>query len=507
MQILLINPPHPSIGSRIPQEHLPPLGLLSVGGPLIDAGYQVRLLDAEFGPMPTREIIGRVREFAPDAVLIGHSGSTSGHPVIADLTRALRTALPRVRMIYGGVFPTYRWRQILQEEQQIDIIVRGEGEETALQVIRALETSTPLETLRGIAYRKQGVPFATSPAPLINDLDAYRVGWELIDPSRYSYWGNRRAVVVQFSRGCPHSCNYCGQRPFWQRWRHRDPRKFAAELAWLHRTYGVEVVNFADENPTASRLAWRAFLEALIAEAVPLILVGSTRADDIVRDADLLHLYKKAGVARFLLGIESYDEETLRKIQKGSVMAKDREAIRLLRQHDIMSMATYVVGFEEERDADYWRGLKQLLAYDPDQIQLLYATPHRWTPYFGMSAKRQVIQADLRHWDYKHQVLATRHMPAWRVMLWAKFMEAVMQLRPQSLWRVLAHPDRSIRSAMRWYYHIGRQVWPFEVWNFLFRDRRQKDGPTLEEFWDRPNGIEVQVRGRRRKETSFTALT
>ncbi len=135
---------------------------------------------------------------------------------------------------------------------------------------------------------------------------------------------------------------------------------------------------------------------------------------------------------------------------------------------------------------DYRRGLKQLLAYDPDQIQLLYATPHRWTPYFRMSADRQVIQTDLRRWDYKHQVLATRHMAPWRVMLWAKFMEAVMQLRPRSLWRLLTHPDWSIRCAMRWYYHIGRQVWPFEMWNFLFRDRRQKDGPTLEEFWGRP---------------------
>lgn len=56
---------------------------------------------------------------------------------------------------------------------------------------------------------------------LIADLDAYRVGWELIDRARYSYWGGLRAVVVQFSRGCPHLCNYCGQRGFWTRWRHR----------------------------------------------------------------------------------------------------------------------------------------------------------------------------------------------------------------------------------------------------------------------------------------------
>lgn len=491
MRILLINPPHPSIGSRIPHEHLPPLGLLSIGGPLIDAGHEVCLIDAEFGPMSMQEIVEQAVICAPQAVLLGHSGSTSGHPMVAEVTRAIREALPAAWIIYGGVFPTYHWREILAQEPQIDVIVRGEGEETIVHVIDALETGTPLDEVPGIAYRDNGVRRATEPAPVIEDLDAFRVGWELVDLRRYSYWGDRRAVVVQFSRGCPHQCNYCGQHPFWRRWRHRDPRKFAAELAWLHRTQGVEVIDFADENPTASRPAWRTFLEALIAENVPLTLIGSTRADDIVRDADILHLYKKAGVARFLLGIESYDEETLRKICRGGTIAKDREAIRLLRQHNIISMATYVVGFEEETDRDYWRGLRQLLSYDPDQIQLLYVTPHRWTPYFWMAADRRVIQTDVSKWDYKHQVLATRHMRPWRVLVWVKLIEAVMQFRPRSLRRVLAHPDLAIRDAMKWYYHIGRQVWPYEIRHFLFHERRRRHGPTLAEFWGPPPDAEA----------------
>lgn len=497
---MLINPPHPSIGSRIPHEHLPPLGLLSIGGPLIDAGHEVRLLDAEFGPLSTREIVAQVVTFAPQAVLVGHSGSTSGHPVVAAVTRAIRQAVPSAKIVYGGVFPTFHWREILSEEPQIDVIVRGEGEETAVQVVRALETDAPLDDIPGVAFRDHAVPRATASAPVIEDLDVYRIGWELVDLKRYSYWGDLRAVVAQFSRGCPHQCSYCGQHPFWRRWRHRDPKKFAAELAWLHRTHGVEVINFADEDPTASRPAWQAFLEAMIAENVPLTLVGSTRADDIVRDADILHLYKKAGVARFLLGIENYDEETLRKIAKGGTTAKDREAIRLLRRHDIISMATYVVGFEEERDADYWRGLRQLLSYDPDQIQLLYVTPHRWTPYFQAAADRRVIQPDISKWDYKHQVLATRHMRPWRVLLWVKFIEAVVQLRPRSLRRLFTHPDLPIRAAMKWYYRIGRQVWPYEMRNFFFRDHCRKDGPTLAEFWGVSRDAMPQTKSKGRPE-------
>ncbi|TJX33163.1 MAG: magnesium-protoporphyrin IX monomethyl ester cyclase, partial [Mesorhizobium sp.] len=201
---------------------------------------------------------------------------------------------------------------ILAETDVFDFIVRGEGEATVVALVEAVEMRQPPASVAGIAYRDDLTrPFATQAAMTIADLDAYRVGWELIDVSRYSYWGGKRAVVMQFSRGCPHLCNYCGQRGFWTRWRHRDPKKFA----------------------------WRAFLDALIAENVPMLIVGSTRADDIVRDADMLHLYRKAGVIRWLLGMENTDEQTLQLIRKGGSISSDREAIRLLRKHGILSMA------------------------------------------------------------------------------------------------------------------------------------------------------------------------
>lgn len=506
MRILLVNVPHPSIGSRIPDDHLPPLGLLAVGGPLIDAGHEVRLFDAdleagreplfgawergEFGGTSTAEIVAAARAFAPDAVLFGHSGSTAAHPVVAEISRAVAAAVPDAWMVYGGVFPTYHWREILEEEPQIDVIVRGEGEATCVRLIHALGGGADLATVPGLSYRAGGEVTSTEDAEVIRDLDAYRVGWELIDHSRYSYWGGMRAVVVQFSRGCPHLCNYCGQRGFWAKWRHRDPKKFAAELAWLYREHGVTLINFADENPTVDPVAWRELLEALIAEDVPLTLVGSTRADDIVRDAEMLPLYRKAGWVRFLLGMENTDEATLRLIKKGGSTTTDREAVRLLRKNGILSMATWVAGFEEDTDRDFWRGLKQLLTYDPDQIQTLYVTPHRWTPYFRIAAGREVIQTDQRRWDYKHQVLSTRHLPPWRVLLWVKLIEAAVQLRPKAIWRVLFQREARLRHAMRWYTQMGRRVWPYEIKNFFFRDRRLPKGPTLQAFWGAPQDEE-----------------
>jgi len=432
--------------------------------------------------MSVADLVSEAAAFDPEVVMFGHSGSTSGHPVIEVVSAEIHRRLPSAAIIYGGVYPTYHWRDILRSEPHVTAIVRGEGEETTRRLVNALAGQRSLFELVGIAFRHDGVPVATAPAPVIADLDAYRIGWELIDHARYSYWGRLRAVVVQFSRGCPHLCNYCGQRGFWTRWRHRDPVRFAQEIARMHREYGVKVFNFADENPTVSRKAWIAFLEALIAEKVDVILVGSTRADDIVRDADILPLYKRAGWQRFLLGMENTDEKTLELIRKGGSTATDREAIRLLRQNGILSMATWVVGFEEETDRDHWHGLRKLLAYDPDQIQLLYVTPHRWTPYFRLAAGRTVIQDDRRLWDYKHQVLATRHMPAWRVIAWAKLTEVVLQTRPRAIFRTLFHPDPGLRRAMRWYAQMGRRVW-FHEWTRFFLDRRLTGGPTVEAFW------------------------
>lgn len=409
------------------------------------------------------------------------------------MSRQLRKRLPKATFIYGGVFPTYHWREILEKEKQIDVIVRGEGEETCRRVVSCLANGCKLAGVPGIAWREDGEIQATPDAPVISDLDAYRIGWELIDHRRYTYWGGRRAVGVQLSRGCPHRCTFCGQRLFWSRWRHRDPVRLANELARLHREAGVEVINFADENPTASRSVWEQFLRALIAENVPLRLVGSTRADSIVRDADILHLYKKAGFERILLGTENTDDATLRRIDKESTAACDRRAVRLLQQHGIIALVTYVVGFEEETDRSYWRALRQLLSLDADQISVVYATPHRWTEFFNQASHRRVIQLDQRWWDYKHQVMETRNVPAWRVFLWVKLIEAALQLRPKALWRTWAAPDPGLRAAMRWYGSLGRIVWPSEIRNYLFRERRVKLGPTVAEFWGLPRSEKPEI--------------
>src|SRR5262249_24449614 len=147
---------------------------------------------------------------------------------------------------------------------------------------------------------------------------------------------------------------------------------------------------------------------------VPVQLVATIRASDIVRDAAVLHLYKQAGFSRILMAVETTNAETQERIRKGATVDIDREAVRLLRQHDIISDVAYVVGFEEQSDRELLQGIRELLRYDPDQINAMYVTPHRWTPFYRENAARRVVETDQSRWDYRHQVLSTA-IPPWRL--------------------------------------------------------------------------------------------
>jgi anaerobic magnesium-protoporphyrin IX monomethyl ester cyclase len=106
-KILLINPPHTAIGSRIPKEQLPPLGLLSIGGPLIDAGFDVSLLDAEFGPMSLFDIVRACRKQAPQYVMLESTSSASAHATVMMLCAMLKFFMPNLVISYGGISSTH----------------------------------------------------------------------------------------------------------------------------------------------------------------------------------------------------------------------------------------------------------------------------------------------------------------------------------------------------------------------------------------------------------------
>lgn len=486
MRILLVNPPYLSITSVHGAGHQIPLGLLCVGGPLTDAGHEVSLLDAEALRLNQGQIAEHIRNCRPDIVMTGHAGSTPAHEVAVATLATAKSVDPAIRTVYGGPYPTYHGEDILAAEPAVDFIVSGEGEAIARELVRTLAEGGNPADVRGLVLRLAGEPFRTPDAPAIRALDDWRVGWELIDDwDRYQCFGLGRAAIVQFSRGCPHQCNYCGQYQFWERWRHRSPKLVVDEIEALHREHGIAFITLADENPTSSKKMWRAFLEELASRHLPIRLFATLRAADVVRDAEMLYLYRGAGLMCILMGVETTDPETLAAIRKGSTTATDREAVRLLRQHGILSMLGHIVGFEDERFGHYWRALRQLFAYDPDLLNAMYVTPHRWSDWVVENAERRVIQTDRGKWDYRHQLLDTPHLKPWQVFALVKLMEVLVHCRPRALWRILRHEDDMTRRAMRWSFRRSARVWFAEVWEFMFATQFARVPDSLR-AWFRP---------------------
>ncbi len=482
MKVLLINPPYFTITSTVGVGHQVPLGLLAVGGPLLDAGHAVHLLDAESRRLSLDAVAREVRRFGPDLVMTGHAGSTPAHPVCVRTLRAAKAARPEATTVYGGVYPTYHAEPILSGEPAVDVIVRGEGEATTVELAEAVARGgAGLRRVRGIAFRTGGEVVLTPDRPPIADLDSFRVGWELIDDwDRYQCFGLGRAGIVQFSRGCPHRCTYCGQHGFWVEWRHRSVTGFVDEVERLHRCHGVRFLTLADENPTTLKPVWKALLEELAARRLPVHFFATIRATDVVRDADLLPLYRKAGILYVLMGIESTSDEVLRQVRKGSTSRHDYRACRLLKEHGILSVIGHIVGLGEETAASFRTALRQLRLYDGDYLNAMYVTPHSWTAFGRQAGGRPVVQPDQKKWDYRHQVLAEKHLKPWQLFVLVKWLELRYHLRPSRLWSILRDRDVFLRRQRLWgLWHTGG-VWLAEVAEFLgtaLRPRRRAFTP------------------------------
>jgi anaerobic magnesium-protoporphyrin IX monomethyl ester cyclase len=139
----------------------------------------------------------------------------------------------------------------------------------------------------------------------------------------------------------------------------------------------------------------------------------------------------------------------------------------------------YIVGLEDETWPSLRAARARLARSEGDWLNAMYVTPHDWTP-FGRDALRGavVVEPDQRKWDYRHQVLAQRHLRPWQLFLGVKWLELWFHLRPGRLWAILRAPDRFRRRQLLWVlWHIGL-VWLGEVLLFL-RDallRRRRAG-------------------------------
>ncbi len=475
-RVLLINPARHFIANKHGVGYLTPLGLVCIGGPLIDAGFTVKLIDHDAYGWSFKKLINEVGKYQADYVLLGHSGSTAAHKTALKTIHEIKQTFPNIKVIYGGVYPSYADQGVLRECNEIDYIVRGEGEQTILELITAVENKESLEKVDGITWRNGNQIMANRSRAPIQNLDAYRPGWELVDWSLYQMFGFKRAAGLQFSRGCPLTCSYCGQWMFWKKWRHRSPENILEQLRILKTEYAVDYVWFADENFSADKDTLIRLLGLIIDAKLNLSLNINMTAADVVRDADIIPLYKAAGIDYMVMGVESLKDEVIVNIRKNNPFAISKEAVRLLRQNNIISLTNIIYGLEQES----WKTIREkftnLLELDSDILNSCYIMPHFWTSQGKTVKPSDVIQSDLDKWSYRNQIIATPHLRPFELFLGVKLTEALFHLRPKALRRIFFSEDKRYLKIMRSSMWAGIRVIFAEIFEFLFQTKFSPQG-------------------------------
>lgn len=402
--ILLVTPPYhsgmvESAGSWLP------LGLLYVGGALQKAGYGVALYDAMTRFHTLDQIRETLRRERPDAVFVSCITATVLDGM--EVCRVAKEENPECLTVLGNTHPSFMYEEILKEHHEVDVVVRGEGEEAAVELMDAWSAGSGLESVPGLAFRQDGGVVATPPRPFIPDLDTVAPAWSLVPWKEYSYRpkpGSTLAVVSS-ARGCKQHCSFCSQRLFWQEsWRAVSAERFVDELEMLRTRFGVDVVMLADEIPTLDLGRWRRILDLLIERDLGTSLLLETRVDDILRDAALLPQYRRAGVEHIYVGVESVNQATLDIFKKDAKVEEGRRAIELINAHDIISETSFVMGMPDETPEDMKRTIELAKFYDPDMAFFLAITP--W-PYADLyrEVKDHVVVRDYRQYNLAEPVV------------------------------------------------------------------------------------------------------
>ncbi len=451
MNVVCIVPPLHFSVNEYGHGYQPPLGLLSVAGPLIDAGFQVSLIDADAAHLTHYDVIVSLKKKKARIVLIGHSGSIVANPAALELMSDIKEALPNIICVYGGVYATYACRHIMVKESSIDFIISGEGEKTTLELLEALKSESPVfGQLEGLVWRSPDGNIVSNPmCKPIENLNHYRVAWELADwelyPSRHL---SGRGAIVQFSRGCPHTCTYCGQWMFWKRWRHKNIDKFIDELELLRTEYDVRTIWMADENIGHDQEIFHTLLLAIRERDLGISIFCALTAEDVVRDADKLHLYHEAGIVCLMMGVESFEEKVLNQVKKNNSLSVSYHATRLLRENHILSVMNVIFGLQDETWKTLFRTYMHLRHISPDYLNALHFTPIGWTSQGKNVDPKDIIQSDQRKWDFRLPVVNPRNFSPKGIAIIVKLIEALFYFRPSWFISKFFYRDSIIRKIV-----------------------------------------------------------
>lgn len=398
-KILFITPPFHARVVEVAGRWIP-LNMVYLAGAARLAGFEAKIYDAMTKEVGIDEIRKQIEEFSPDVV-----AATAITCTVIDALRVLaagKSTNPNIVTLLGGIHSTFMYEEVLTENPGVvDYIIRGEGEETIQKLLLSLASPKDLKNVDGIAYLKNGKLTVTRESNLITDLDSLPKAWDLLDWEDYTYFiiPNSRLAAIDTSRGCTKSCTFCSQWKFYKgEWRGRKPEKIVEDMEILHNRFGVNVILLTDDYPTVERERWEKILDLLIEKDMGIYILMETVVDDIIRDKDILHKYRKAGIVHIYIGTEATNTKTLEYIKKEISVKNSMEALRLLDQHEIITETSMILGFPFETKESVSKTIEIAKEYNPDFCHFLAISPWPYADIYE-ELKDYIKVFDYRKYD------------------------------------------------------------------------------------------------------------
>lgn len=384
MKILLINSPR----EVLQKPNFPPLGLASIGAVAHEEGHNVIIVDA--ADWDWLRLEQKISEVDPE--LVGLTCWTIERGQCFKTARLVREVAPQAKIVVGGPHATAFPGHIFIKTPA-DYVVRGEGEETFRELLKALAFGSDLGRVQGLAYRDGDSFTLTEPRPFIQDLD--KLPNILHEQFVYDNYGGLhdtalKSAAVITSRGCPFKCSFCSSAVYWgNKYRTRSVANVIREVESLYHDHGIRALLFFDDNLTIDRSRCLALSSALTDLKLDLVWAaeGSVKVD-----RELLSAMKRAGCYRLDFGVESGSPDVLKRINKPFSVEDTRRAFALCRETGIRPNSYLLIGSPGETKETISQTVQLMREIQPD-----VSTPHPglWilpdTDIYRMSLQQGII--------------------------------------------------------------------------------------------------------------------
>lgn len=360
---------------------LPYIGLLSIAAVLEKAGYSVKYIDAKALGLSVQECCHEVLKCRPRYV--GITSITPTISIAARLSREIKAILD-IPIILGGVHVTAVPDVTMGKYRIFDFAVLGEGESTIVELLEALDGSSPLEKVDGIAYRLNGQVLITKNREMIKNLDALPMpAWHLLPDLKKNYQQNFAGANrlpsnhLITSRGCYGKCIFCDRSVSGHLVRSHSVNYVMEMLDVLHNQYGIRDIAIHDEVFICKKKRTNEICDRLIEKQWDITWSCEARVNDIGdKDLDLLKKMKNAGCWRISYGIESGSQDILDFIKKDITIEQIERAVKLTKLAGIKVNGFFMIGHPTESKKSMISTINLLLKLDIDNFGLTYFIPY-----------------------------------------------------------------------------------------------------------------------------------